>query len=425
MTDDFDLGAAVDCWIKKYHFKTRTDSGTIYYYKEGVYVPGDIFVEKLAEQDIPECTNSNVKEAKGTLIRRTYAEPDKFHRDLFIINVKNGLLDLRTGKMQPHNPDTITTVQLPITFDPNAKCPNIEEFLKEVLNPEDIKLSYEIAGWFLWRQYHIHKAIMLYGHGRNGKGTLLRLYETFLGINNCSHVSLQKLVSDRFAPVDLVGKAANIFGDLPQKDLSETDIFKCLTGGDAIRVEDKFKKAFDMRNEAKLIFSANELPKTPDNTVGFFSRWIIIIFLNQFGTLERPLNPNLDDELHTPEELSGFLNKALEGLSRLRSNNWQFTYKLTEADVARMYQRLSDPVYAFLEDCCVEDYSSRISKRMLYDVYCGYAKINKIKPLNIRKFGKCVQEQGCMAIEDCWISENENQYKGWQGVRLRQKNATG
>ena len=78
-----------------------------------------------------------------------------------------------------------------------------------------------------------------------------------------------------------------------------------------------------MRNEAKLIFSANDLPKTPDNTVGFFSRWIIIEFCNQFGTLERPFNPNLDDELHTPKELSGFLNKALEGLARLRSNNWK------------------------------------------------------------------------------------------------------
>ena len=118
--------------------------------------------------------------------------------------------------------------------------------------------------------------------------------------------------------------------------------------------------------------------------------------------------------MHTPEELSGFLNKALEGLSRLRSNNWKFTYSLTEADVTKMYLRLSDPVYAFLEDCCTEDYSSKITKRMLFDAYCEYAKANKIKPMNIKKFGKCLQEQGCMPIEDCWIGLD----KGWQGVKL-------
>ena len=287
--DEVDLSEYADRWIRDYHFKTRMDSGTIYCYENGVYIPGEIFVERLAQMDIPQCNNSDVKEIKGIIMRKTYIEPEKFIGDLSLINVKNGLLDLKTFEMSSHTPDIITTVQLPIIFKQSAKCLKIEEFLLQVLNSNDVELVYEIAGWLLWRQYHIHKAIMLYGHGRNGKGTLLRLFESFLGINNCSHVSLQKLVSDRFAPVDLVGKAANIFGDLPKRDLTETDIFKCLTGGDAIRVEDKFKKAFDMRNEAKLIFSANDLPKTPDNTVGFFSRWIIIEFHNQFDTLERPL----------------------------------------------------------------------------------------------------------------------------------------
>jgi P4 family phage/plasmid primase-like protien len=376
--EKFDTSAIINGWIKTYHFKTRTDSGTIYYYKDGVYIPGEVLIEKLAERDIIDCNNKAVQEAKGTVRRRTYLEPDKFLGDLSIINVKNGLLDLRTGEMHPHNPDVITTVQLPIRYEANAQCPKIEEFLKQVLDPEDIELVYEIAGWLLWRQYHVHRAIMLYGKGRNGKGTLLRLFEAFLGIDNCSHVSLQKLIGERFAPVDLVGKAANIFGDLPSKDLSETDVFKCLTGGDTIRVEAKFMKAFDLKNEAKLLFSANALPKTPDNSTGFFVRWIIIVFRHQFGTPERPLNPNLDAELQTPEELSGFLNKALEGLKRLRSNNWQFSYKLSEEEVRRMYQRLSDPVYAFIEDCCEEDPDSRITKTDLHKAYREYAKANKL-----------------------------------------------
>jgi putative DNA primase/helicase len=419
--DKVELSVFVDEWIEKYHLKTRQDSGTIYYYKDGVYIPGNIFVEQLAQKYIPECDNNSVKEVKGIIMRKTYTDPKEFVGDLSIINVKNGLLDLKTGKISPHNPDTIYTVQLPVIFNEDAKCPKNEEFLQQVLKPEDIDLIYEIAGWLLWRQYHIHRAIMLYGHGRNGKGVLLRLFEAFLGIINCSHVSLQKLVGDRFAPVDLVGKAANIFGDLPQKDLSETDNFKCLTGGDTIRVEAKFGKAFDFRNEAKLIFSCNNLPKTNDNSTGFYVRWIIILFRIQFGTPERPLNPDLDDELQTPEELSGFLNKALEGLSRLRSNNWKFSYTLTEDDITKMYKRLSDPVYAFVEDCCKEDFSSRISKKELHEAYIKYARANKLIPMNIKKFGKCLLEQDCMAIEECWITQDEDQCKGWQGVKLAGK----
>lgn len=416
----YDTSAIIDGWIKTYHFKTRTDSGTIYYYKDGVYVPGEILIEKLAEQDLIGCNNKAVQEAKGTVRRRTYLEPDEFLGDLSVINVKNGLLDLKTGEMHLHSPDVITTVQLPIVYDKNAKCPKIEGFLKQVLNVDDIELIYEIAGWLLWREYHIHRAIMLYGHGRNGKGTLLRLFEAFLGAENCSHVNLQKLVGDRFAPIDLVGKAANIFGDLPQKDLSETDTFKCLTGGDTIRVEAKFMKAFDFKNEAKLMFSANNLPKTTDSSIGFYTRWIIIIFSNQFGTPERPLNPNLDAELQTPEELSGFLNKALEGLSRLRSNNWNFSYKLTEEQVKNLYQRLSDPVFAFMEDCCEEAFDSTITKKELHEAYRNYAKANKLKPLPIKRFGKAVLEQSYIPIQECWIPKTDGTYsKGWQGIKLK------
>ncbi len=419
----YDTSAIIDGWIKTYHFKTRTDSGTIYYYKDGVYVPGEIFIERLAEQAIAGCNNKAVQEAKGTVRRRTYLEPDKFLGDLFVINLRNGLLDLRTGKLLPHTPDIITTVQLPLNYDLNAECLKIDEFLSQVLDPNEIVLVYEIAGWLLWRQYHVHRAIMLYGRGRNGKGTLLRVFEAFLGIENCSHVSLQKLIGDRFAPVDLVGKAANIFGDLPQKDLSETDVFKCLTGGDTIRVEAKYMKAFDLKNEAKLLFSANALPKTPDSSTGFFTRWIIIVFRHQFGTKEKPLNPNLDAELQTPEELSGFLNKALEGLSRLRSNNWKFSYNLTEEEVRRMYQRLSDPVFAFLEDCCKEDPDSRITKDKLHKAFSEYAKANKLKPLSIQKFGKFVLDQSSIPIADCWIlNEDGNGSKGWQGVRIKEPN---
>jgi putative DNA primase/helicase len=54
---------------------------------------------------------------------------------------------------------------------------------------------------------------MLHGDGRNGKGTLLRVIEVFLGRVNCSNRSLQDLDNNRFAVADLFGKIANILAD--------------------------------------------------------------------------------------------------------------------------------------------------------------------------------------------------------------------
>jgi putative DNA primase/helicase len=418
---------AVDRWIDEYHLVTRTDGDILYYYSDsGVYIPeGERLLSRLAEEEFHgECTCNTVKEIIGMAKRRTYGSPEKLDVDPSIICVKNGLLNIWTGELQPHSPEAFYTVQLPVLYNPEAKCLGIEKFLREVVAPEDIPLLEEIVGWLLWRPYDIHKAIMLYGAGRNGKSAFLRLLEAFLGVKNVSHVNLPKLVGDRFAAIDLVGKAANIFGDLPAKDLSETEIFKAATGGDTIRVEDKFKKAYDHRNTAKMVFSANRLPKTPDDTDGFYSRWIIIRFPNQFGTEERPLNADLDKELSTPEELSGLLNLALEALQRMKANGWQFSYRLTLEDIRDMYRRLSDPVYAFLQDCCEASEEGYVIKAVLYNEFKEYAAVMKLPPITLKKFITSMEEQSYIPVEAFKPQTDEGQKKAWLGIKLKDSHST-
>jgi putative DNA primase/helicase len=245
-----------DQWIVDYSLLTDEVSDIMYYYKNGVYHPkAEILIKELAETEYHgSCTNQFVNEIIGMIKRRTYSVFDPSSVDPELINVRNGILNIRTDELFDHTPGLEFTVQLPVKYDPNASCLAIDKFFGEVVAPEDVPLLGEIFGWTLWRPYDIHKAIMLWGGGRNGKGAFLRLLEAFLGIENVSHVSLPKLVGDRFAAIDLVGKAANIFGDLPAKDLSETDVFKNATGQDTIRVEDKFTKSFDYRNTAKIIW---------------------------------------------------------------------------------------------------------------------------------------------------------------------------
>jgi len=418
---------AVDRWIQEYHLVTRTDGDILYYYKEcGVYAPeGERLLSKLAEKEFHgKCTNNMVKEIIGMAKRRTYVEPEKFNVDPAIINVKNGLLNIWTRELIPHTPDVFYTVQLTVKYDLAARCPTIRKFFGEVIVPEDIPLLEEIPAWLLWRPYDIHKAIMLYGAGRNGKSAFLRLLEAFIGIENVSHVSLPKLVGDRFAGIDLVGKAGNFFGDLPAKDLSETEIFKAATGGDTIRVEDKFKKAYDYKNTAKMIFSANKLPKSPDDTDGFYSRWIIIKFPYQFGTEERPFNTNLDKELSTPEELSGLLNLALEALHRMKNKGWQFSYRMTLEDVKDMYKRLSDPVYAFLQDCCEPAENAHIVKADLYKDFQKYAVANRLPSMTMKKFVASTEEQSHIPVEPFRPQTDDGQKKAWMGIKMKDADST-
>ncbi len=82
--------------------------------------------------------------------------------------------------MSAHSPDYLSTVNVPVEYDPAATCPQFEEYLSEVLPQdcyqptEDSKgFIWELIGYTIYSGNPLHIAVLLYGTGRNGKGTLL------------------------------------------------------------------------------------------------------------------------------------------------------------------------------------------------------------------------------------------------------------
>jgi P4 family phage/plasmid primase-like protien len=375
----------------------------------------------LIGTEFPELVNNKlVSDILGNVKRRTYTDRELFN-NRHVINVKNGLLDLDTLQLQPHTPDYLSTAQLDVFYNPDAKAPKITKFFKEVAQSGDVALIEEIIGWLLWPDYHIHKAIMLVGPGRNGKGTLLRLITAFMGRKSISNVTLQDLVSDTFAKSDLYGKLANIGGDLPSKDLSDTSAFRNLTGGDDNRAQEKYRPAFSFRNKAKMLFSANVLPRSQDDTYAFYVRWILIEFLNRFVLDDGTADPDLDEKLQTPEEMSGLLNIALEGLKRLKANGWKFSYTKTAEDVEVMYKRNANPVFAFLMDeCeagCATDY---IEKSVFFDKFNSYVKAHSLRPMSTTKFGELLKDQTEIPVSNFrpWVERGDRPHC-WAGVKFK------
>ena len=417
-----EINDRIPVWIEEHHFKTVSDTKKIYHYDHGVYLDnGETILEALIESEFPDSTNNKmVADIIGKVKRRTYTDRELFNNQ-HVLNVKNGLLDLETLQLRPHTPDYLSTAQLDVTYNEKAKAPKIAKFLEEVAQSGDVALIEEIIGWLLWPDYHVHKAVMLVGQGRNGKGTLLRLITALLGKKSISNVTLQDLVTDAYAKSDLYGKLANIGGDLPSKDLSDTAAFRNLTGGDDNRAQEKYMKAFNFRNKAKMLFSANVLPRSPDDTYAFYSRWILLEFLKRFVLDDGTADPDLDSKLQTPEELSGLLNIALEGLKRLRANGWKFSYSKTVEDVERMYKRNANPVFAFLMDECeagtATDY---IEKSVFFDKFKAYVKDHSLRPMSMTKFVELLKDQTEIPVSNYrpWI-ERGDRPSCWAGVKFK------
>ena len=126
--------------MAKYRFRTieKVNDILVYDSEKGVYdYGGEVIIGKELEKKYGyQVTTGIVNEIRDHIIRKTGITKDKFDADLDIINVKNGLLNMKTGVLLPHTPDYLSLNQLPIRYDPEAKAHKYVKFLNDVLYPD-------------------------------------------------------------------------------------------------------------------------------------------------------------------------------------------------------------------------------------------------------------------------------------------------
>ena len=406
--------------LEKYRWITMEDTEEVFMYdpSRGCYVPGEsrikAFVQEYCSNNGVIPSNHMVNEVIGHIRRSTYVPRYEINKHIELINVKNGVLNLLTGELIPHSPDLYFTIQIPVEYNPEADCLAIKKFFSEVLYPDDIPVIEEIFGYCLYRRYHIQKAFLFVGSGANGKSVMINLLREFLGRDNVSGVTLQSLLTNRFALADLYGKLANLFADLPYEVLEATGIFKALTGGDPVQAEKKYKNPFTFTNYAKLIFSANDVPPTTDKTYAFFRRWVIIEFPNRFEG-DRA-DKNLIFKLTTPDELSGLLNVALSGLRRLLDQG-DFSYSRSVEAVREEYELRANPVRFFVERCCELRDGYITTKNAFQAAYAKFAEMMGLRKLTSHKITNLLKME--YPIEDGVRKVDGVSQRVWVGIRVK------
>jgi putative DNA primase/helicase len=328
------------------------------------------------------------------------------------VNCANGILDIGTGKLEPHDPDFLSPVQIAAAFDPAKKCPRIERFLREILDPELAPVIHELAGYLTVPDQSLQVAVMALGGGENGKSTLLSTLVRFLGKANVSAVPLHRLDEDRFASAQLYGRLANIVADLDSRALKSSSVFKGITGGDLLPAERKFRPAFNFYPYARLIYSANEVPPTPDSSEAFFRRWLILPFERSFkGKADR----RLLGKLTTPAELSGLLNLAIAALPALRERG-RFAETETSRQAAERFRVDADSVAGFIAEHVVVELDARIAKSELFSSYRSWCQENNRQPFSAQRFNR----QLAADIPSEQLTESRpGGTRQWIGIRMR------
>ena len=403
-------------FLKNERILTLMDTDEIHIYHQGVYVgSGERTLSKKAQKILKEYAGIHfINEVLGDIKRETYVARETIEEPKDKLCLENGILNINSLEIEDHDPSTVFFNKIPVIYVKEADCPNIKKFLREVVaREEDILNIQELIGYCLYKSYLIHKAFMLLGGGANGKSTLINLIRAFLGSKNCSSIPLQQLENDRFSLSSLYGKLVNVFADLSPRALRESSFFKMLTGEDQIPAEKKFKDKFFFLNYAKMIFSANQLPKSPDDSDAFFRRWIIILFPNQF--MNDKADKKLIEKLTTKEEMGGLLNFAIEGLKRLLEKG-DFSETKSVAEVRENYIRQSDSVSAFQMDCIVIKSDGEIEKKKLYTSYADYCREKGYPTVPENTFHRDLQR--IIRVEDYRPRRDGQRVQCWKGISL-------
>lgn len=356
--------------------------GRLYLYVDGVYCP-----------DAASWAAGQVRELLGERYRRRHLDEVMswlkatqptipLEQSIQILNLDSGLLDWNSGQERPHDPAVLSTIRIPHRWNPGAKSPTIDAFLIEVLPGDAIDFVLEVIGHCLIPDNRLQRSVMLVGPGGNGKGTLLNLIRALLGPANVSARSLHSLAENKFAAADLVGKLANVCGDLDARAIERSDVFKMVTAGDVMSGEHKFGRAFTFVPFCRLLFSANEVPPSADQTMAYFDRWLPVPMTCRFrGTKDE--DPDLLRKLTTCDELEGLLVQAVGALRRLMERG-RFDIPASVKDELTRFRSHVDTVMAFITDSCELDLSAWTPRRELYPAYTKWCAANGRRPLASR-----------------------------------------
>ena len=293
-----------------------------------------------------------------------------------LLNVKNGMLDLRDGKLHPHDPKYMSSQQIPVEWHPDAKCPVYDKWV--VSMTDDVPDLEESVSLMLDPTRSPTKAPFLYGPSRSGKSTYLRLIQSVAGRENCSSVSLAQLTEDKFSAAQLFGKILNVSADLSAQHLNDMATFKQITGQDQILAQHKYGQPFGFTNQALLLFSANVPPAVSETSSAYLERIKPLVFPNSFAGHE---DPSIEEAMLG--ELPGILVRLVNAYQTWVKRGW---YRDTRPDVADDFAVHADRVRAWMREECEVPASGGTPGRQLFYAYRVWAEDNTSGGLKLGAF---------------------------------------
>jgi putative DNA primase/helicase len=345
----------------------------------------------------------------------------------FLLNCKNGTLDLRTGELLPHDREMKITKIVNCDYDPEAKGETFDAFLRTIQPNREIRsflqrsIGYSLLGTVRERSFWI-----LYGTGNNGKSLFVNLFNNLLGEYSSGTTSNSIMAkAGQSIPNDIARLRGKRFIVIPETEENErlnSALVKALSAGDQMTARFLFGEFFDFYFTGKLWIATNHKPTITDHSKGFWDRLKLVPFTVDIPREQLIKSDDLMRQLLN--EAPAVLAWAVRGCRDYLDQNGLAVPQVIQAEIDA-YRKEQDSIGQFIEECCetVEaacrghperyfnpaDY--RVSNADLYRAYKRFCEENGEYLRSHRKLTQNMREKG--------FRQQNSGGRYWEGVRLR------
>lgn len=381
---------------------------------QGVWVKADKAIAKRAVLDLRHFVEWQKADGTSRPARLTTAKVDAVYRMMVLeaqddeffelapnsISFKNNTTVVFSpdfSKVKEHSAGWRCRSFYDFEFSLQTGAPKWEAFLASVFEgDEDAAEKQELLREFVGaclrgEATHYEKVLLLLGTGRNGKSIFCDVIAELFQHSMCA-IPPQDL-SDQHHLVALEPAQLNLVSDIPVRGFRDSGGFKQVVSGDPVTARRLYADHYVFRPRAGHIFSANDLPKSPDTSAGFYRRWVVVSFNRTFTAEDSVPREQLLKSLKA--ELPGITVWALQGARTLRKRGG-FLEPSSSGFVIEEWSADNNQVQQFTLDACthVPDGQNWTTVQDLYSRYKDWAQENGHAKMSAASFRQRIDKLG-------------------------------
>ena len=340
-----------------------------------------------------------------------------FDLDPWMLCVRNGVLDLKTGSLLPHDPQRLLTRRVEAEYHPNATCPLFEKFMGEIFMEDaaTVHSVQQFLGYALTGVVSEEKFAFAYGAGANGKSVLANVLTAIMGTYCMTAPASMLEVQNNSGGARpdlarLAGARLILANETNEGKPWDSQVIKQVVSTERIATRFLYGDFFEFQPTAKVIVRGNHKPTVHDSGDGMWRRLDLWPFERQFAEHERDMH--LSDKLLA--ERDGILHWLLDGCMQWQKSGLMHSQKIRDASLS--YRRDCDLVGQWLDECCDLIVSATVETSTLYSNYSQWSERCGLRAMSRQAFGRRLSARGLNSL-------TSNGSRRHVGIQLQKRGA--